>query len=66
MTKLVIVTRSFSGQGFTFGDSPDPQEMADDVAEMAVRAGFGTYVTPPAKPKPAAKPKPKAKAKSKK
>ena len=38
MTKI-IVTRAFSGVGFSFSPSDEPQEVPEGIAEMAVDAG---------------------------
>lgn len=57
--KTVVITRSFAGSLGSFSASEDPVEVSDEVASMAIAAGFAVEV----KPAKAAKKRPAKKAK---
>lgn len=42
--KQIIVNRAFSGHGFSYSPSDEPQKASDEVAKMAINAGFATEV----------------------
>ncbi|MEM9773332.1 MAG: hypothetical protein AAF902_02045 [Chloroflexota bacterium] len=53
--KKLIISKSFSGVGFTFAASEESQEVPDEVAAMAISAGFAVEMKPAKRAKKPAK-----------